>query len=95
MIRSLRVLPSLALAVVMSVASTAFDGLARVVAAARDAFAFAVSVVRSAFRVEPAAGGRVDMRSSAALTAASAFVKRMVKRDAPRIEARWSMCPSI
>ena len=33
--------------------------------------------------------------ASVELSAASAFVKRLVKREKPRIEARWAMCPSI
>ena len=45
--------------------------------------------------VVPALRDAAMLRASIELTRASAFVKRMVKRDAPRFEARWSMCPSI
>lgn len=55
------------------------------------------SVVRFLFAapVAPVAGDKMDVRSSRLLTAASSFVKRLVKRERPRIEARWAMCPSI
>jgi hypothetical protein len=43
----------------------------------------------------PVVGDKADTRTSRLLTAASSFVKRLVKRERPRIEARWAMCPSI
>ena len=43
----------------------------------------------------PFQGDKIDVQASRKLTAASSFVKRLVKRDRPRIEARWAMCPSV
>ncbi len=43
----------------------------------------------------PIQGDKIDVQASRKLTAASSFVKRLVKRDRPRIEARWAMCPSV
>lgn len=42
----------------------------------------------------PIQGDKIDVQASRKLTAASSFVKRIVKRERPRLEARWAMCPS-
>ncbi len=43
----------------------------------------------------PVRADAMDSKASRLLTAASSFVERMVKRERPRIEARWAMCPSV
>jgi len=86
-----------------------FSSLFAIVAIAASAFACAFERVRervvNGFRdvwrfltsaaPAPIVGDRLDMDASRELSAASAFVKRLIKRERPRIEARWAMCPSI
>lgn len=63
------------------------DSLASMARAMRDWLVYS-------FNPAPAVFGALDKLSSDRLTAASAFVSRMIKRETPRFEARWSMCPS-
>lgn len=76
------------------IASSAFAcAFARVRERVVDAFH---SVMRFVFGAMPAPvrGDKLDTKASRRLTAASSFVERMVKREKPRIEQRWAMCPS-
>ena len=93
---------SAAIAAAMLGASTAFSAAAcafeRLAERISDAFAGFVSfVLRVAFgsSVASVRGDMLDTQASRRLTQASAFVARMVKRERPRIEQRWAMCPSV
>lgn len=85
---------ALAASAAMSAAVDAFDRLyMRVTDACASLFGL---VLRIAFGAPaPVIGDKIDGNASRRLSAASAFVKRLMKREKPRIEARWAMCPSI
>ena len=42
----------------------------------------------------PVRAGTAEHRPAVALVAAKNFVLRFIRRETPRIESRWRMCPS-
>lgn len=91
--RSLAVLVAVAMTAASAVA-TAFERIGdRVSSACADVFAFAL---RLAFGTPKAAkdGDRMDGKPARMLTAARSFMEGLCRRESPRIESRWRMCPS-
>lgn len=84
-------LAALTFAAAASVGSACIDFAKRSYGAVR---AFAVSLFEPLARMDRIDAGQVAHRPTVERIAAKAFLARLVKRDRPRIEAGWRMCPS-
>jgi uncharacterized damage-inducible protein DinB len=89
--RSLLKLAVAAAIALAAVASTAFHAIAQTVAHVRDVGYSWLGATVAAIATRDQAAQR---KPAVLLVQARAVVARLVKRETPRVEASWRMCPS-
>lgn len=57
--------------------------------------AFVIGLLAPILKLAQPKAGTVLHRSTVTLVAAKAYVARWLRRDPPRMEAQWRMCPSV
>jgi IS4 transposase len=91
MYRSLLKLAIVAVIALAACASTTFHAVAHAVTYARDA---ASSWLGEKVAAIATSGQAAERKPTVLRVAARSFVARLVKRETPRVEASWRMCPS-